>query len=113
MLEPSAFDITIHQGATFKLEVQLKDASGSAVDMTGYVIAGKLANRLNTATLATFSTSWVDQVAGKFQLILPAATTAGINAEGQYDVLLTEPGGEKYYVLQGRAFVDPGISGVP
>lgn len=112
-MQPGTYDITVHQGATFKLTIQLKDSSGVAVNMTGYTVAGKLVNRLNTSTLATFATAWIDQALGKFQLVIPASTTAGLSAEGQYDVLLTEPSGDKYYILQGRAFIDPGFAGVP
>lgn len=112
-MQPGTYDITVHQGATFKLIIQLKDPSGVAVNMTGYSVSGKLVNRLNTSALATFATSWIDQAVGKFQLSLPANTTADLSEEGQYDVLLTEPGGDKYYILQGRAFVDPGFAGVP
>ena len=43
---------------------------------------------------------------------LAAATTAAITEESQYDLMITEPGGDKYYLLQGRALFDPGFSGV-
>ena len=112
MIEPGNYDITIHQGATFSLDLQYKDANGNGVNMAGYSVAGKLVNRLNTATVATFSTSWVDQSIGKFRIKLAAATTAAITEESQYDVMITEPGGDKYYLLQGRALFDPGFTGV-
>ena len=112
MIEPGNYDITIHQGATFSLDLQYKDASGNGVNMSGYTVAGKLVNRLNTATVATFVTSFVDQPLGKFRIKLTATTTAAISEECQYDILITEPGGDKYYILQGRAFSDPGFTGV-
>lgn len=112
MIEPGNYDITIHQGATFSLDLQYKDSSGSGVNMSGYQVAGKLVNRLNTATVATFTTSFVDQALGKFRIKLTATTTKTITDECQYDIMITEPGGDKYYLLQGRAFVDPGFTGV-
>lgn len=112
MVEPGTHDITIHQGATFLLGLQYKDSAGVGVNMTGYTVVGKLVNRLNTGTLATFQMSWVNQTLGEFRIKIPAATTAGITSEGQYDIMITEPGGDKYYILQGRAFLDPGFSGV-
>lgn len=112
MIEPGNYDITIHQGATFSLDLQYKDTSGNGVNMSGYSVAGKLVNRLNTATVTTFATSFVDQTVGKFKLKLTAAITAAITEECQYDIMITEPGGDKYYLLQGRAFVDPGFTGV-
>lgn len=112
MIEPGNYDITIHQGATFSLDLQYKDSTGTGVDMTGYTVEGKVANRLDTSDVATFTSSWIDQEAGKFRIKLSPAETAVITAEGQYDVLITEPSGDKYYLLQGRAFLDPGITGV-
>lgn len=113
MIEPGNYDITIHQGATFSLDLQYKDSTGTGVDMTGYTVAGKLVDRLNTSTVASFTVSWVDQAVGKFRIKLSASTTAGITSECQYDIMITEPGLDKYYLLQGRAFVDPGFTGVP
>lgn len=111
MVEPGTYDIRIHQGATFSLDLQYKDANGTGVDMAGYSIEAKLANRLDTTDLATFTASWVDQNVGKFKIKLTATQTAAITTEGQYDILITEPGGDKYYLLQGRAILDPGITG--
>ena len=112
VIAPGTHDITIHQGATFSLELQYRDATGTGVDRTGYRVEGKVANRLNTAEVATFVLSWIDQTTGSFKLKIDAADTALLTSEGQYDVLITEPGGDKYYILQGRAFLDPGITGV-
>ena len=112
MIEPGNYDITIHQGATFSLNLQYKDAAGNGVDMSGYTIAGKLSNRLNTATVATFTTLFVNQTNGEFKIKLNAATTATMTEECLYDILITEPGGDKFYLLQGRSFINPGITGV-
>ncbi len=112
MIEPGNYDITIHQGATFSLDLQYKDSAGVGVNMSGNSVAGKLVNRLNTATVATFTTSWIDQSLGKFKIKLSASTTAGITSECQYDIMITEPGLDKYYLLQGRVFIDPGFTGV-
>lgn len=112
MIEPGTYDITIHQGATFSLEVQYKDSDDNGVDMAGYTVEAKLANRLDTSDLATFTPSWVDQSAGKFKIKLSSTQTAAITTDGQYDILVTEPGGDKYYLLQGRALLDRGITGV-
>jgi hypothetical protein len=43
---------------------------------------------------------------------LSSSVTAGITDQGQYDVIFTEPGGDKYYSLQGTAFIDLGLSGL-
>jgi hypothetical protein len=111
MVTPGKYDITIHQGATFELPVQYKDSNGVPVSMSGYTVAAQLWNRLGTTKLSDFSFSWVVQASGLFKLRLSSAVTSGITEQGQYDVLLTEPSGDKYYLLQGNAFIDLGLTG--
>lgn len=110
-MEPGRYDITIHQGATFVLPLQYKDSSGTPVNMSGYTVAATLWNNLGTVKLADFSIPWTVQASGSFELRLAASGTANITEQGQYDVLITEPNGDKYYLLQGTAFFDPGLTG--
>ncbi len=81
--------------------------------MSGFSITSKIVDRTGANDIATFVTSFTDQAQGKFNLKLTAATTQGITSEGLYDVLITEPGGDKFYLLQGRTKLDTGISGMP
>jgi len=111
MIQPGRYDITLQQGATFEMTVQYKDSNGDPVDMTGYSIASKIYNRLGTAELATFSAPWDVQTSGLFKLRLPASGTAVITEQGQYDVLITDPAGDQYYILEGTVFVNPGLTG--
>lgn len=113
MVDPGTFDITIHQGATFSLDLQYKDSAGNGVNMSGYSITSKIVNRTGGTDIATFTTTFTDQAQGKFNLKLSATTTQSITTEGLYDVLITEPGGDKFYLLQGRTKLDTGISGMP
>jgi hypothetical protein len=111
VIEPGKYDITIYQGATFKLALQYKDSTGTPVNMSGYTVAAKLFDRFGTNQLATFTNTWQAQSSGQFTLSLAPVVTSGITENGQYDVLVTEPSGDKYYILQGNAFVDLGLSG--
>lgn len=109
-MDPARYDITIHQGATFDLPLQYM-ASGVPVNMTGYSIDAELWNRTGTVKLSDFSVPWVAQVSGMFKLRLASTATSGITEQGQYDVMFTEPSGDKYYALQGTAFIDLGLTG--
>jgi len=113
VIEPGRYDITIHQGATFELNLQLKDSAGSPLVMSGYTVAGKVFDRLGNTLLANFVQSWTAQASGQFKLTIPASGTATISGDGQYDVLITEPAGAKYYILEGTAFLNPGLTGRP
>jgi hypothetical protein len=111
-VEPARYDITIHQGATFELNLQLKDGTGAPLVMSGYTVAGKVFDRLGASLFANFVQSWTAQASGQFKLAIPASGTAAISGDGQYDVLVTEPAGRKYYILEGAAFLNPGLTGV-
>lgn len=113
MIEPGTHNFTIYQGATFELDLQYKDSTDSGVNMNGYSIAAKLADQTNASSiLATFTTSFTNALTGQFKIKLTAAQTAALTSGGLYDVLITEPGGDKYYILQGRVTLDLGISGL-
>ncbi len=110
-MDPARYDITIHQGATFNLPLQYTTNSGTPINMTGYSIEAELWNKTGTTKLADFSVPWTAQVSGMFRLRLTSAVTSGITEQGQYDVMFTEPSGDKYYILQGTAFIDLGLTG--
>jgi len=110
-VEPAHYDITIHQGATFELALQYKDGTGTPVNMSGYTLGAQLWNRTGTNKLADFDTPWTAQASGSFKLRLSSVVTSGITEQGQYDLMVTEPSGDKYYLLQGTAFLDPGLTG--
>jgi hypothetical protein len=40
VIEPGKYDITIYQGASFELNLQLFDGDNSPVVMSGYTVAG-------------------------------------------------------------------------
>ena len=110
MIIPGKHDITIYQGATFELQVQYKDPSGVPVNMSGYTVVSKLYDRLRVNKLADFSVSYVTQSSGIFKIRLEASGTSGITEQGQYDILVSEPDGDVYYILEGTAFLNPGVS---
>jgi len=110
MITPGKHDITIYQGATFELQVQYKDDSGVPVNMSGYTIVSKLYNRLGTSKLADFTASYVNQASGIFKIRLEASGTSGLAEQGQYDILITEPDNDVYYLVEGNAYVNRGLS---
>lgn len=110
MIQPGRYDITLQQGATFEMTVQYKDSNGVPVDMTGYSVVSKIYNRLGTEQVAEFSTPWQVQESGIFKMRLSSAVTSGITQQGQYDVLVTDPLGDKFYILEGALFVSIGLS---
>lgn len=111
LLSPEDFAITIHQGATFELDLAYEDPDGNAADLTGFTVSGQLWNRTGTSKIANFDTPWTVQASGMFKLRLDSSVTSGITEQGQYDVMFIEPSGDRYYILQGVAFLDLGLTG--
>lgn len=111
MVEPTKYDITIHQGATFELPIHYKDSDGNGVDMTGYTVSGVVYDRLGNTKLCDLVNTWTVQASGQFTLSIPAATTATLSGSAQYDVLVTETDNTKFYLLEGVAVINPGLAG--
>lgn len=76
------------------------------VNLSGYTIDADLAERISGTQVATFSCTATDAANGLFEMVMPAATTSGLDA-GQYgyDVSLTNASGERYYWVSGVATV--------
>ena len=113
MTEPAKYDITIYQGATFDLPLQYRDSNNTPVNMSGYTVNAQLWNRLATKKLANFVVDWTIQASGMFRLVLANTVTSAIAEQGAYDVLVTNPNGEAFYLLEGSAFWNPGLSYKP
>jgi hypothetical protein len=81
--------------------------------MSGYTLSGTVWNKTGTTKLATFSTPWVSQPSGLFKMRLEADTTSGVTEQGQYDLLVTTAANDKFYLLEGTVFWNPGLSWKP
>jgi hypothetical protein len=110
MTTPAPYDITIHQGATFEVELQLLNGDSTPTDLTGFTVSGTIWDRLGVRKLAVFASPWVNQASGIFKLRLSSSVTSGITEQGAYDVLITEPDGDTFYLMEGTAFWSPGLS---
>lgn len=112
MINPSHYDITLYQGASFELVAQLK-GNGVPVNMSGYTVTGKIYDRLGLEELVEFDQSWTDIESGSFVLSVSSGITATLSGDGQYDVLIREPANRSFYVLRGAAFIRPAFSWRP
>lgn len=110
MIQPAQLDLTIQQNATFSVALQLKDSTGTALNMTGYTVAAQVwsAGRLSKITDLTFT--WTAQLTGQFKLSLTAAQTTLIGPDGVWDMLVTNPDGTKDYWLRGSVSTEVGYT---
>ncbi len=103
-------DITIEQGATFQRTINLKNPDGTARNITGSTIAGKLRKNYPDSDSKAFTLSITNAVGGVISWSLSATDTASVSAVSSvnyvYDIELTT-GSVVERVLQGKAFISP------
>lgn len=112
------YDLTIEQGATFSRQVTWQNQDGSAVNLTGYSIAGKLRRRTSDKQpIVAFTCTVTDAANGIFTFSLTATQTAslpvshGETAEKEllecvYDIEATVSS-TVYRILEGIAYISP------
>lgn len=115
------YDLVIEQGATFSRQVTWQNQDGSAVNLTGYSIAGKIRRKTSdNQPIISFTTAITDAANGIFTFSLTATQTAslpvnhGATAEKEYldcvyDIEATV-GSTKYRVIEGLARISPEVT---
>lgn len=109
MIRPARRDITIPQRGTYRQRMRLK-CDGQPMNATGYQLVAQVWNRQRTTKLADGVITWIDQVAGLFELVIQYPVTRLITQDGRWDLMVIEPSGDRYYWLEGTAFLDPNYS---
>jgi len=119
------YNITIEQGATFFMTLNLKDEDGVAIDLTGHTFRGKVKKTFaDTVAVATFSFNVLDQTAeatkGKVEVSISATDTAAIVLTNKtversltkmaYDIESEDVSGFVKRWLQGSANISPEIT---
>ena len=104
-------NIFIDQGSDFSLTVDVQNALGNALDLTGYTIAAQMRKTYgSTNASATFSTSH-NGANGQVVMQLTDSVTAALDAGRYvYDLNITSGAGDKTRVVEGQATVTPGVT---
>ena len=110
MIQPGTYDITIQQNSNWDMVFQLKDSTGTGVDLTGATVQAEIWTEGKKSKLADFTQTWVDRVIGKFKLSLDDSVTAKLPESGYYDILVTDSLGASYYWVRGKATLDLGYT---
>ena len=109
MIRPARRDITIPQRATFRDRMRLK-ADGQPLNATGYQLVAQVWDRRRLTKYADLTVVWIDQATGLFELVLQYPGTTAVVKDGMWDLLVIEPGGDRYFWLEGNAYLDQGLS---
>lgn len=113
MIKPARYDITIPQRATFRKRLQLKTGPKEARkphNATGYQLVAQVWDRRRLTKYADLTVVWIDQATGLFELVLQHPGTTAVVKDGEWDLLVIEPGGDRYFWMEGNAYRDQGLS---
>ena len=105
------YNITLNKGVDYETSITLKDSSNNAINVTSWVFKAEIRRDPDTDVEATFTITKTNASGGIIKLALTDTQTATFTPSILfYDVLLTEPGGNKNYYLEGKLFVSEGYT---
>ena len=104
----------MHAGDDQDLAFTVKDEAGSAVDITGFTIAWRLATHVTAPMLVSKATGGgitiTDAVQGEFTVALAAADTAGLAGVYYHEAELTDGGGDISTIATGHVTLHGGLT---
>ena len=106
-------NLTIDQGASFKAEIDVKDADGDALDLTGFTGAGQMRKTYSSSTATDFQVEFkIPRSSGTLTISLSASDTNALKAGRYvYDVEITKTSdAEVTRVVEGQIDVTPGVT---
>ena len=106
------YNISIEQGSTWSLRLEIDSEPGVDKNLTGYTTASKIGKSYYDTSPISMTTGYVQQTQGIFTISLTAAQTALLDPahEYVYDVEITDSTGVVTRMIQGRATVSAGIT---
>lgn len=104
-------NLTIDQGSTFSLSIELSDELGNALNLTGYTIAAQLRKSYGSTSYTAFTTSAGNTPAnGVLTLSLTSTQTSALRAGRYvYDIEIQNADGTTR-VLEGIITVTPEVT---
>ena len=107
-------DLSITQGSSFSIRLEIKDSEGDAENLTGYGVRGYLKNKYSDTTpLLDLSPTISDATGGQIDINVSASVTAALPiTQGVFDV-------EKYLlsdasvvskIIVGKILINPEVT---
>ena len=106
------YNISIEQGSTWELRMEIDSQADTDKNMTGYTVASKIGKSYYDTSPVSMYFQYIVQSSGIFKILLTAAQTAALDPahEYVYDVEITDSAGVVTRMIQGRATISPGIT---
>ena len=110
-INPATKNFMVQRRADFPLTLTFKDGNGDAINLTGYTVAAQVYNEDRSTKFADWTVAYTNRTSGIVDIKLTDTQTAAFTPnELKYDVLLTEPDGDKYYYLEGTLYISEGYT---
>jgi hypothetical protein len=114
-IAPGLLNLTFSQGATWKLSMTYTSGDALPVNLTGFSARMQVRSSYASSTVALSLTDTngisLGGAAGTVQLLVPATTTAGIEAKQYvYDLELESPSQEVTRLVEGTLIVTPEVT---
>ena len=107
-------DLSITQGSSFSIRLEIRSSEGAAEDLTGYGVRGYVKNKYSDETpLLDLSPTISNAAGGQIDInILPSVTAALPVTEGIYDIekYLLSDSSEITKVLAGKMRINPEVT---
>jgi len=104
-------ELNIEQHATFSTTVNVEDAAGVAVNLSGYSAASQIRKSYYSSTANNFTATITGNANGEITLSMTAANTALLTpGRYLYDLVITSPSTIKTRVVEGIVNVLGGVT---
>ena len=104
-------NLVMDQGSTFSANINVTDASGNALNLTGFSVASQMRKSYASTTSTAFTATINNAAGGGITIALPAATTNNLKAGMYvYDVEITASDSTVTRVIEGQIEVTPGVT---
>lgn len=109
-VQPGTYNISLQRRADYYVTLQFKDATATAINLTGWTVEAQAWNQQRTTKYADFAVEYTNRATGTVKISLTDTQTALLPNEVYYDVLLTDTAGLKEYYLEGIIYVSEGYT---
>ena len=109
-VQPGQHNISVQRRADYDLQLQFKDSTNAAINLTGWTAYAQVWDVSRTTKYADFAVTYVNLVTGTIKIALTDTQTATFPNEAYYDVLLENPSTLREYYLEGIVYVSEGYT---
>jgi hypothetical protein len=103
-VQPAVYDITIYQRATFRRQVNLP------LSLIGHTVTAQVWDEKRRSKIFDFDIEWINRGNGTFYLVADFDKTTRMKKDGEWDLMVSYPNGDRFYWVEGKAIFDPGYT---